>query len=114
MQKPDDPGWERIADAIDANFGIINFGDHEIPLDENPQLTCFVNYATFKKGGQSYKIERIAQPAIAERKSYYHKAHTGGIRHENIYDTENFSFRTVIYRDDDGEWTEIAPEEIGL
>jgi hypothetical protein len=110
-----DTGWDKLTDAIDAKFGIADHGRHTEPLPDNPDLTQQVAWISFVKDGQTYKLERIARPAVIDRKTHYHKAATGGIRYENIYDPENTTFVSKLYNQDSaGEWMELDPSELSL
>lgn len=110
-----DTGWDKIVDAIDAKFGIAEHGRYSEPLEDKPDLEQQIRFICFNRGGQRYKLERLAHPAIIDRKTHYHKAAGGGVRYENIYDPQNTSFKTKFYRQsDDGEWTEIDPGQLAL
>jgi hypothetical protein len=109
-----DPGWDKIVEAIDAKFGIEDHGRRTEPLPDNPELTQQVAWICFNKAGSKFKIERIARPAVLDRKTHYHKASTGGVRYENIYDPESTSFVTQMYRQEGEEWAEIDPAELSL
>lgn len=109
-----DSAWDRIVDAIDARFGVTDHGRSTEPLEDNPDLNQEVAFICFNKGGLTYRVERIARPAILERKSHYHKAAGSGVRFENIYDPDNLSFKTVFYIKEGDDWREIEPEEIGV
>ena len=110
----DDPGWDKIVDAIDARFGLVDHGQIARPLEDRPDLHEQVAYIVFKRDQQQYKLERVSRPAVVDRKSYYHKAARGGIRHENVYDAESLTHKTVVFRHDGQDWVEIDPAELGM
>jgi hypothetical protein len=110
----DDNGWDKIVDAIDTKFGINKHGRRTEPLEDRPDLEQKVSFIEFEKGGETFKMERIAHPAIADRKTHYHKAAGGGVRFENVYDTENVSFKTALFRKDGDDWVEIEAGELAL
>lgn len=110
----DDRGWEKIVDAIDAKFGILRHGRDSRPLEDKPELTEQVAFIEFERSGEHYKLERVASPAIADRKTYYHKAATGGVRFENVYDADSVSYRTNFYKQENGEWVALEPDAFSL
>jgi hypothetical protein len=110
----DDPTWERLADAIDAKFGLTSHGKREEPLEDAPQLKRQVRYICFEREGVEYKFERVTSPTVLERKTHYHKAARGGVRFENIYDPHEVSRKTHLYRQRGGDWEAIDPEEFNL
>lgn len=111
----EDTGWDRIVDAIDTKFGISKHGRRTEPLEDKPELEQQVRFICFEKAGEHYKLERIAKPAILDRKTHYHKAAGGGVRYENVYDPENTSYKTVFYRQESqDEWIEIEPTELAI
>ncbi|MBW3537996.1 hypothetical protein KY386_00710 [Candidatus Parcubacteria bacterium] len=110
----DDRGWDKIIDAIDAKFGISSHGRRKEPLADKPELEQAVSYICFAKGGREYKLERVAAPAIIDRKSHYSKTAGSGVRFENIYDPAELSYKTNFYLKEAGEWTPIDPSELSL
>ncbi|HSX48189.1 MAG TPA: hypothetical protein VLF41_01645 [Candidatus Nanoarchaeia archaeon] len=110
----DDPGWDRIADAIDAKFGITKHGKRTEPLEDNTELEQQVSFIQFEKDGEEFMMERIASPAILDRKTHYHKAAGSGVRYENVYDPEAVSFKTRLLKRDGDEWEEISPDQLAL
>lgn len=110
-----DTGWDKIVDAIDTKFGIKEHGHYTEPLEDKPELEQKVRFICFDKGEQHYKLERVAHPAIIDRKTHYHKTAGGGVRYENIYDPTETSFKTKFYRQDSAsEWQEIDPTELSI
>jgi len=110
----EDKAWDRIVDAVDTKFGVIDHGRSTRPLADKPELSEKVAFITFRREGQEYKLERTAGPAIIDRKTFGSKRIGSDVRYENVYDTEETSFKTHFYRQEAGEWTEISPEELGL
>lgn len=110
----EDPGWDRIVDAVDSRFGITNHGRYNEPLEDKPELQQHVSYIVFKKDGQTYKMERLAKPAIIDKKSHYHKTIGSGVRFENIYDPEQISFVTRCYLKDGDNWQPVEASELAV
>jgi hypothetical protein len=109
-----DPGWEKITDAIDAKFGVTDHGRRTEPLEDNAELTQTVTHIVFSAGGEQYKMERVARPAVIDRKTHYHRAAGSLVRYENIYDPDSLTFKTLLYRRVGGDWVEIDPSQLAL
>ena len=109
-----DPGWDKIVDAIDVRFGIDRHGRRQEPLPDNQELTQTITFIEFQKGGQTYRMERIARPAVTDRKSIYHKAAGSGVRFENVYDPDATTFRTQLLKQAGDDWEEVDPTELAL
>ncbi len=110
----DDHGWDKVVDAIDARYGIEHHGRVTEPLEDRTDLERHIAFIEFEKEGRPYRLERVTSPAIVDKKSHFHKAASGGIRYENIYDTENMSHKTNLYRKGTDEWELIDPTELQL
>ncbi len=110
----EDKVWDRIVDAIEIKYGIIDHGRTKRPLEDKHELTEQVSFIVFERGGTRYKLERVVGPAIIDRKTIGSKRIGSDVRFENVYDTEEISLRTNLYRDEAGEWVGINPEELGL
>ncbi|HSH31410.1 MAG TPA: hypothetical protein VK963_01955 [Candidatus Saccharimonadales bacterium] len=111
----DDKGWAKIVEAIDVKFGITSHSRaKKEPLPDKPELEQTVSYICFSKDGREYKLERVAAPAIIDRKSHFHKAAGSGVRFENIYDPDETSYKTNFYVKTAGEWEPIDPSELAL
>lgn len=110
----DDKGWERIVDAIDTKFGIIDHGRSSRPVADARELTEQVAFIVFERAGERYKLERVTGPAIIDRKSIGSKRIGSDVRFENVYDPEETSARTNVYREEAGEWIHIDASELGL
>jgi hypothetical protein len=109
-----DPGWDRIVDAIDSKFGTTDHGSYDEPLEDNRELKQHISFICFEKAGRTYRVERIARPGVVDRKSHYHRAAGSGVRFENIYDPNSTSFRTQFYIKDGDDWRPIEPDELSL
>ena len=111
----DDRAWDRIVDAIDTKFGLISHGRSQRAVEDAPELTERVSYVVFKRDGQEFKVERIQGPAIIDRKTMGARRAGAVTRVENVYDPDEVSFRTNLYRQDAaGEWEAIDPSALGL
>ena len=110
----DDIGWEKIVDAIDAKFGVDRHGRETKPLEDRADLTQTVAFIEFTRSGEDYRFERISRPSIMDKRSIYHKAATGGIRYENVYDTDNTTHLTKLYRKSGESWQAIEMDELAL
>lgn len=109
-----DAGWDRLVDAIDLKFGIEDHGRGTEPLPDRADLTQTVQFVTFKKDGQLFKMERITGPAIIDRKSHYHKAAGQAVRFENVYDPNETSHKTNFYAQGSGGWEPIEASQLAL
>jgi len=110
----EDKAWDRITDAIETKFGIIDHGRSRRPLEDAPELTERVAFITFERGGERYKLERVQGPAITDRKTMGARR-AGAVTHmQNVYDPDETSFRTNLYRDSGGEWEAIEASTLGL
>ncbi len=110
----EDRAWDRITDAIDTKFGIMKHGRSTRPVEDAGNLTEHVSFVTFERDGQMYKLERVAGPAIIDRKAIGGYRVGSELRQQNVYDPEETSFRTNVYKQEGGEWVGINPEELGL
>jgi hypothetical protein len=110
----EDRGWERIVDAIDTKFGVQDHGRSQRPVEDARELTEHVAWIVFERGGDRYKLERVSGPAIINRKTIGSRRIGSDVRYENVYDPEETSHRTNLYRKDGEEWEAINPDELGL
>lgn len=110
----DDRGWDKVVDAIDGRYGIEHHGRLTEPLEDRPDLERHIAFIEFEKEGRPYRLERVTAPAVVDKKSHYHKAASGGIRYENVYDKDQLSHKTNVYRKDGEDWELIDPTELGL
>jgi hypothetical protein len=110
----DDKAWDRIADAIDTKYGLVEHGRSKRPVEDANELTEFVSFIVFDRDGERYKVERIQGPAIIDRKTIGARRAGATVRMENIYDPDEVSFRTNLYRKAGEDWEEIDPSALGL
>jgi len=110
----DDKGWDKLVDAVDIKFGIIKHGRSDEPLLDRSDLTQHVQFITFERDGETYKMERVTGPAVIDRKSHYHKAAGSGVRFENIYDPNEISHKTNFYKKDGDDWEPVSLEELAI
>src|SRR3954454_4846900 len=110
----DDRAWERIVDAIEQKFGLVEHGRSKRPVEDDSDLTEYVSFVVFDRDGDRYKVERVQGPAIIDRKTM--GAHRAGAvtRMENVYNADEVSFRTNLYRQEGDDWTAIDPSALGL
>ncbi len=111
---PEDRAWDRIVDAIDTKYGVTDHGRTTRPLSDKHDLTEHVSFVVFDRDGQKYKLERLVGPAVIDRKTIGSKRIGSDVRFENIYDPEETSHKTNLYRQEAGEWTAMSPEELEL
>ena len=110
----EDKAWERIADAIDLKYGIQKHGRTTRPVADAQHLTEQVAYLIFERAGERYKLERVTGPAIIDRKTVGARRAGAATHMENVYDPNDTSVRTLVLRDQAGEWVPISLEELGL
>jgi hypothetical protein len=110
----DDRAWDRIVDAIEQKFGLVEHGRSKRPVEDDSDLTEYVSFVVFDRDGERYKVERVQGPAIIDRKTMGARRAGATVRMENVYDPDEVSFRTNLYKDDGGEWESIDPKELGL
>jgi hypothetical protein len=111
---PEDKAWDRIVDAIDTKYGLTDHGRSKRPVEDAPDLTEHVSYVVFERNGERYKLERIAGPAIIDRKTMGARRAGATVHMQNVYDPEETSFRTNLYRENGGDWDAIDPSALGL
>jgi hypothetical protein len=110
----DDKAWDRIVDAVEQKFGLADHGRGKRQVEDAPDLTEFVSFVIFERAGETFKLERIQGPAIIDRKTMGARR-AGSVTHvENVYDTSEISFRTVMYRKMGDDWETIDPSALGL
>jgi hypothetical protein len=110
----EDKGWERIVDAIDTKYGVTDHGRSSRPVEDARELSEKVAWIVFDRDGQRYKLERVAGPAIINRRTIGSRRIGSEVRFENVYDAEETIFKTNLYRQEAGEWESVNPEELGL
>jgi hypothetical protein len=110
----EDKAWDRITDAIDARYGIIEHGRASRPVADAIQLTEQVAFIVFERGGARYKLERVAGPAIIDRKTIGARRAGATVRYENVYDPSETSFRTIVFRQEGTDWLPVDLDELGL
>ena len=110
----EDKAWDRIVDAIDTKFGLIDHGRSKRPVEDAGELTEYVSYIVFERDGDKYKVERVQGPAIIDRKTIGARRAGATVRMENIYDPDEVSFRTNLYKKDGEEWAAIDASTLGL
>jgi hypothetical protein len=114
MAIAEDKGWDRIVDAIEQKFGIQKHGRSERPVEDAREMTEKVAYVIFDREGERYKLERVAGPAIIDRKTFGSRRIGSDVRYENVYDPDEITFKTNFYREDGDEWEPIDPSALGL
>lgn len=110
----DDRAWDRIVDAIDTKYGLESHGRTTRPVEDAPELTEHVSFVIFSRDGENLKLERVQGPAIIDRKTMGAKRAGATTRMENIYDPEEVSLRTNLFRKQGDEWEQIDPSALGL
>jgi hypothetical protein len=110
----EDTGWNKIVDAIDTKFGLIDHGHKTEPLEDRHDLTQTIHYIVFEKSGEQFKIERVTSPAIIDRKSIHAKSAHSSVRFENIYDPEESMHKTNFYRRSGADWEIMNPDDFSL
>lgn len=110
----DDRTWERIVDAIETKYGLEDHGRGKREVEDAHELTEYVSFIVFKRDGQRYKVERVQGPAIVDRKTMGARRAGAVTRAQNVYDPDEVSFRTNLYREDGGTWVSIESSELGL
>jgi hypothetical protein len=109
-----DGAWERVLDVLDTKFELRGRKRSSEPLEDNPKFTQSTESYEFNKDGAEYRIERVTRPAVAERKTHYHKAASGNVRFENIYDPEETTAKVQLFKNFAGEWKEVDLETLAL
>ena len=110
----EDRGWDRIVDAIDAKFGVKEHGRSKRRVEDAHDLTEHVSFVVFERAGERYKVERVQGPAIIDRKTIGARRAGADVRYQNVYDPDETSFRTNLYRLDADEWVAVDPSQLGL
>lgn len=111
----DDKAWDRIVNAIDEKFGIIDHGRSTQPVADAHELTEHVAFVVFDRDGERYKVERINGPAIIDRKIMGARRAGATTTHQNVYDPHETSARTNLYRSAGaGEWETVDVSKLGL
>jgi hypothetical protein len=110
----DDRAWDRIVDAIEQKFGLDEHGRGKRPVEDAPDLTEYVSFVIFERDGERLKLERVQGPAIIDRKTMGAKRSGATTRVENIYDENEVSFRSNLFKWDGTEWDPIDPTALGL
>lgn len=110
----DDRAWDRITDAIDIKYGIIKHGRETRPVHDAQNLEEKISFVIFERGGDRFKLERVTSPAIVDRRSVGSRRIGGETHMQNTYDPDEVSHKTVVLREEMGEWLPISLEELGL
>lgn len=110
----DDRAWDRIVDAIETKFGLLEHGRSKRPVEDAPELTENVSFVIFERDGEKFKVERVQGPAIIDRKTMGARRAGAVTRVENVYDPEETSFKTILSRRAGDDWEIIDPAALGL
>src|SRR6266700_1882414 len=110
----EDKAWDRIVDAVDTKFGLTDHGRSQRPVEDAQEFTEYLSFVVFERGGERYKLERVKGPGIVDRKTIGARRAGATVRMQNVYDPDETSFRTNLYREEAGEWVAIDPTELGL
>jgi hypothetical protein len=110
----DDRAWDRIVDAVEQKFGLDEHGRTKRAMEDAPDLTEYVSFVIFNRDGEKLKLERIQGPSIIDRKTMGARRSGATTRVENVYDPEEVSFRSNLYRWDGVEWEAIDPSVLGF
>jgi hypothetical protein len=100
-------GWDKIADAIDIKYGIDKQGRRTEPLEDNHDLTQQIRFVEFDKDGERYQLRETTRPVIITKKSIFHKAAGSGVTHQNVYDPEELTHITQLYRLAGDDWEAV-------
>ncbi len=110
----EDRGWERIVDAIESKYGLSAHGRNTQPVADAMNLTEQVAWITFERDGQTYKVERVVGPAIVDRRTIGARKAGSEVRYENVYDPEEASTRTNLYRQIGDDWQLLDLDQLSL
>ena len=110
----EDRAWDRIVDAIDTKFGRADHGRSKRQVEDAHDLTEYISFVVFERDGERYKLERVQGPAITDRKTIGARRAGATVHMQNVYDPDEVSFRTNLYRYDGVEWEAIDPSALGL
>jgi len=107
-----DQAWEQLVDLIDQKYGIDQHKKHKEQLDGKQKLEKFHDEIVFEKDGNTFKVDRITSPAVANTRTHY--AHRGTAqRVEHEYDPAELVHRVEFYKKSgSGDWHEISPEDL--
>ncbi len=110
----DDRTWDRIVDAVEQKFGLDDHGRGKRQMEDAPDLSEYVSFVVFSREGEKLKLERVQGPAIVDRKTMGARRAGSTTRVENIYDVNEISFRTNLYKWDGVGWEAIDPSVLGF
>lgn len=110
----DDRAWDRIVDAVETKFGLIDHGRTKRPVEDAPELTEHVSFIIFNRDGEKLKLERVQGPAIIDRKTMGARRSGAVTRVENVYDSDEVSLRSNLFKWDGVEWEAIDPSVLGF
>lgn len=110
----EDKAWDRIVDAVETKFGLVDHGRSKRIVDDAHDLTEYVSFVVFERDGDRYKLERVQGPGIIDRKTIGARRAGATVRYENVYDPDEVSFRTNLYRQTGTDWEAVDPGALGL
>lgn len=110
----DDRTWDRIVDAVETKFGLIDHGRSKRQIEDAPGLMEYISFVVFERDGEKLKLERVQGPAIVDRKTMGARRAGATTRVENVYDPDEVSFRTNLYRAAGTDWAAIDPSVLGF
>ncbi len=110
----DDRAWDRIVDAVEQKFGLDEHGRSKRLVEDDSELTEYVSFVIFNRDGEKLKLERVQGPAIIDRKTMGARRSGATTRVENVYDPDEVSFRSNLYRWDGVDWEAIDPSVLGF
>ena len=109
-----DASWERIVDAIDTKFGLIDHGRLQRPIEDDHELNEQVSFIIFERNGDRLRLERVSGPAIIDRKTVGAKRAGANVHFQNIYDPNEIAHKIVLYRSEGEDWAPIDLNSLGL
>lgn len=110
----DDKAWDRMTDAIEARFGLIDHGRSKRAIADAPDHEEAVAFIVFERDGERYKLERVTGPAIVDRKTIGARRAGAEVRFENVYDFDEVAHRTNLYRQSGDDWDAVDVSTLGM
>lgn len=107
-----DPGWDKLVDAIELNSKVIEHGKYDEPLEDKPDLKQSVRFLVFERDGKTYRAERIGRPRVIDRKSLYHRSATGNVTFENVYDPDEITYKTELFVKQNDAWQALDADSL--
>lgn len=104
--------WEQLKESMQAKFDSATI--FREPLVENGEERGVVEVVEFEGPAGAMRIERQSKPKVLDK--IYHYSHRAGdtAKVDYVLSDDEFVHTVKVFKDLDGEWSEIDSEALGF